>query len=88
MDSYGLDNCGYCWAVAEDGIIQHHKNCKLANLQALADKRLEELRQIKILIDNWSSSEADLIATINTLVSKDIERTVNMDFHVDTQEIA
>ena len=48
---------------------------KLRDLKALADKRLEELRQIKILIDNWSSSEADLIATIYTLVlvSKDIE---------------
>ena len=47
MDSYGLDNCGYCWAVAEDGIIQHHKNCKIANLQALADKRLELLKRIE-----------------------------------------
>ena len=41
--------------------------------ESTADKRLDELRQIKILIDNWSSSEADLIATIYTLVSKDIE---------------
>ena len=41
--------------------------------QALADKRLDELRQIKILIDNWSSSDADLDATINTLVSRGIE---------------
>ena len=46
---------------------------KLRDLKALADKRLEELRQIKILIDNWSSSDTDLVATINTLVSKDIE---------------
>ena len=47
MDSYGLDNCGYCWAVAEDGIIQHHKNCKIANLQALADKMLELLKRLE-----------------------------------------
>jgi len=43
------------------------------DLKALADKRLEELRQIKILIDNWSSSDADLVATIYTLVSRGIE---------------
>ena len=53
MDSYGLDNCGYCWAVAEDGIIQHHKNCKIANLQALADKRLELLKEIAEVIELW-----------------------------------
>jgi len=57
---------------SEDGSVMMPLK-KLRDLKALADKRLEELRQIKILIDNWSSSEADLIATIYTLVSKDIE---------------
>ena len=46
MDSYGLENCGYCWANAIDGLIQHHENCKIGNLQALADKRLELLKEI------------------------------------------
>ena len=46
LDSYGLDNCGYCWAVAEDGIIPHHENCRLGNLQADADRRLELLKRV------------------------------------------
>ena len=50
MDSYGLDNCGYCWANAIDGRIQHHENCKIGNLQALADKRLVMLKEYKVLL--------------------------------------
>ena len=64
MDSYGLDNCGYCWAVAEDGIIQHHKNCKLANLQALADKRLVLLKKIHeddLVVDALSLAGLDYV---------------------------
>ena len=47
LDSYGLENCGYCWANAIDGRIQHHENCKIGNLQADADRRLELLKNCR-----------------------------------------
>ena len=54
LDSYGLENCGECWANAIDGRIRHHENCRLGNLQADADRRLELLGRCASVIDVYS----------------------------------